>query len=86
MNNVAQPTAAPSVVPSTVTAANGQASTVLFTVTPTGTTETQTLGSTPAAITLSTKSIGPSESQGTSVNTQTTALKSQILVPSLEVL
>ncbi|KAN0099836.1 hypothetical protein V8E51_013611 [Hyaloscypha variabilis] len=81
MNNVAQPTAAPSVVPSTVTAANGQASTVLFTVTPTGTTETQTLGSTPAAITLSTKSIESSSSHGTSVNTQRTAPKSLDIGP-----
>jgi uncharacterized protein (DUF2062 family) len=80
MNNVAQPTAAPSVVSSTVTAANGQASTVLFTVTPTGTTETQTLVITPTAITLSTVSIGP-RSQSTSVNTETTTSKSLDIGP-----
>jgi hypothetical protein len=75
MGNVAQPTAAPSVVSSTVTAANGQASTVLFIVTPTGTTETQTLVGTPVVVTLSTVSLGSPSSQSTPANTSTTTSK-----------
>jgi hypothetical protein len=84
MNNVAEPTTIPdiSVVSSTVTAANGQASTILVTVTPTaGTTETQTLVGASTVITFSTVSLGPSESQSTSANTETTPSKNSNLGP-----
>ena len=84
MNNVAEPTTIPdiSVVSSTVTAANGQASTILVTVTPTtGTTETQTLVGASTVITFSTVSLGPSDSQSTSANTETTPSKNLNLGP-----
>jgi hypothetical protein len=84
LNNVAEPTTIPdiSVVSSMVTAANGQASAILATVTPTaGTTETQTLVGASTVITFSTVSLGPSDSQSTSANTEAMPSKNSNLGP-----